>query len=314
MGGEAEEGPDPRGGHAPPECDSPDDEDSAGARLRFHLTHPLPLLAQLVARTESHAYCAGLAFFALLAFYPFCLLLLAVPDHLVPWGPAETVVRETLREYYPEGQAFLVRNLDVSVRQYGRELTIPAVLWILLGAAGVFIPLETAFNQLWGVKEHRPYWRNQAVGFLLTAACCGLAFVFVFATAGLKAVLVGLSLPPLLGRAIDYAALRLAALALSVTVIFLFYRFLPNCRVRARDVWPAAVAAGVVAEVVRWVYLQALPLLHLQESQGPYYISVSFVLLAYFEAFVLVGGAYVAARPARAVSVRAAVTDRELPR
>jgi uncharacterized BrkB/YihY/UPF0761 family membrane protein len=271
--------------------------DSAGARLRFHLTHPLPLLDHLVMRTESHAYCAGLAFFALVAFYPSCLLLLSVSDHVLQWGPAETVIRETLREYYPEGQDFLVRNLEVSGRQYGRGLTALAVFWILLGAAGVFVPLETAFNQLWAAREHRPYWRNQAVGLLLTSACCGLAFLFVYATAGIQAFVAGLTLPPLLGRAIGYAALRLSALTLSVTAIFVFYRFLPNCRVRAADVWPAAVASGVVAEAVRWLYLQALPILNLQKSQGPYYVSVSFVILAYVEAFVLLGGAYVAARP-----------------
>jgi membrane protein len=271
--------------------------DSAGARLRFHIVHPLPLLDHLVMRTESHAYCAGLAFFALVAFYPSCLLLLSVSDHVLHWGAAETVIRETLREYYPEAQDFLVRNLEVSVRQYGRGLTALAVFWVLLGAAGVFVPLETAFNQLWGVTEHRPYWRNQAVGFLLTGACCGLAFVFVFATAGMQAAVGGLELPSFATRAVGYAALRLCALALSVTAIFLFYRFLPNCRVRSAEVWPAAIAAGIVAEAVRWVYLQALPVLQLQRTQGPYYVSVSFVLLAYVEAFVLLGGAYLAARP-----------------
>jgi hypothetical protein len=39
-----------------------------------------------------------------------------------------------------------------------------------------------------------------------------------------------------------------------------------------------------------------LPLLDLPKSQGPYYVSMSFALLAYFEAFVLLGGAYMAAR------------------
>jgi membrane protein len=283
--------------------------ESAGARLRFHLTHPLPLLEHLVLRTESHAYCAGIAFFALVAFYPSCLLLLSVSGDLLHWGAAQTVIRETLREYYPEAQSFLVRNLDVSLRQHGRELTAFAIVWILLGAAGVFIPLETAFNQLWGVREHRPYWRNQAVGFMLTAACGALAFVFVFTTAGARAVLARLVLSPLVERAVSDTLLRVSALGLSVAAIFLLYRFLPNCRVRASEVWPAAVAAGVVAEVIRWLYLLALPSLYLQRSQGPYYVSVSFALLAYVEAFVLLGGAYVAARTA---SPEAAAADPSL--
>jgi membrane protein len=272
--------------------------EGAWGRLRFHLAHPLPVFTHLVLRTESHAYCAGLAFFALVAFYPCCLLLLWVSGDLLHWSAAESVIRETLREYYPEAQTFLVRNLEVSLRQHGRELTLSAAFWILLGAAGVFIPLETAFNQMWGVSEHRPYVRNQAVGFLLTSACGGLAFLFVFATAGLQTAVSSLTAPPLVERALGYTVLRLGALCVSATAIFLFYRFLPNHRVRSADVWPAAVVAGVMAEAIRWLYLLALPSLQLQRSQGPYYVSVSFALLAYVEAFVLLGGAYLAARPA----------------
>jgi len=242
-------------------------------------------------------YCGALAFFALIAFYPFSSLLLWVSRYALPWGPADGVVLETLREYYPEGQTFLLRNLEVSVEQYGRAMRGRSIFWILLGAAGFFIPLETAFNQVWGAKAHRSYWSNQAVGFLLTSACCGLGVLFVLATAGLHAVIASVVPGEFLARAVRYVVLRLVALCFSVMVIFLFYRFLPNCRVRSRDVALAAVVAGIAAEAVRSVYLLALPLLDLQKSQGPYYISISFVLLVYFESFVLLGGAFLAARP-----------------
>jgi membrane protein len=206
------------------------------------------------------------------------------------------VIRETLREYYPEAQAFLLRNLDASLEQHGSELTLASAVWILMGAAGIFIPLETALNTLWGVRQHRPYWRNQAVGLLLTTAGVCLAFVFVLLTAALVNLVGSLELGRLAERALSYAVLRGSALTLSVAAIFLLYRYLPNHEVASRQVLPAAIAAGVVAELVRWVYLRALPLLDLPKNQGPYYVSVSFALLAYLEAFVLMGGAYMAAR------------------
>jgi membrane protein len=274
--------------------------DSPFARIRGHLAHPLPLLEHLVWRTETHAYCGGLAFFALVGFYPFCLIALWVSRGLASWLPAERVLLETLREYYPEGQDFLLRNLAVSVERFhgaSMLVTVPEAIWVLVGAAGIFIPLETAFNQLWGAKEQRPYWRNQAVGFLLTSACSFLAFLFVVTTAGLHSVVDGLTVSPVSRQVLGYVGLRLCALGLSVAVIFLFYRFLPNAEVHSREVLPAAVLAGVVAEGVRWIYLRVLPLLHLEDSQGPYFVSVSFVLLAYFETFVLLAGAYMAARP-----------------
>jgi YihY family inner membrane protein len=270
--------------------------DSPAARVRWHLTHPLPLLKQLVLRTESHAYSAGLAFFALVGFYPFCLLLVWVSGDLLHWSAGETVIRATLREYYPQGQDFLLRNLDASVEQHRNELSLASAIWIVVGAAGVFIPLETALNTLWGVREHRPYWRNQLVGFLLTTAGVALAFLFVLLTAALEHLVAGVQ-PRILESALSYGVLRGTALALAVVAIFLLYRYLPNRTTSAREVLPASIAAGVVVEAVRFVYLQVLPHLDLPKSQGPYHISVSFALLAYFEAFVLMGGAFIAARP-----------------
>ena len=139
-----------------------------------------------------------------------------------------------------------------SVEQQKDELTLASALWILVGAAGVFIPLETALNTLWGVREHRPYWRNQLVGFLLTAACVSLAFVFVLLTAGLKQLVAGVE-PRVLRAALSYGVLRGTALALAVVAIFLLFRHLPNRSVSGREVLPAAIAAGFVAEAVRYV-------------------------------------------------------------
>src|SRR5262245_48295757 len=144
------------------------------------------LLKHLGRRTEPHAYCGALAFFALVGFYPFATLLLWLARDVLHWPPAETVVLQTLREYYPEGKDFLLRNLDFTVNARGSTFNPVTIFWVLLGAAGIFIPLETAFNEVWEAREHRPYWKNQTVGFLLTSTCCGLAVVFVLATAGIQ--------------------------------------------------------------------------------------------------------------------------------
>jgi uncharacterized BrkB/YihY/UPF0761 family membrane protein len=268
---------------------------SFAARLRALPAQALHLAKYLVLRTETHAYCGALAFFALIGFYPFATLVLWVSRHVLQWKPAETVVLQTLRVYYPEGKDFLLRNLDLSVSQQGASWHPLTMFWVLLGAAGIFIPLETAFNQVWGVKEHRPYWKNQAVGFLLTCSCCGLAVLFVLATAGLQRLLESQVDGTFAVQVVRYGALHLLALCFSAMVIFLFYKFLPNTEVPTGPVFRAAIFAGIVAEAVRFAYQFVLPLLDLQAEQGPYYVSVSFVLLAYFETFVVLGGMCLAA-------------------
>jgi len=276
---------------------------SLGARLRAFPGRLWRLLKYLVLRTETHAFCGAVAFFSLVGFYPLATLLLWLARDVLHWPPAEKVVLETLREYYPEGKDFLLRNLDFTVTARGSSFNPVTILWVLLGAAGIFIPLETAFNGVWGVKEHRPYWKNQAVGFLLTSTCCGLAVVFVLATAGLQRLVESQVEGHFEVQLLRYVALHLLALAFSVTVIFAFYKFLPNTKVPSRRVLRGAILAGVVAEAVRFVYQLSLPYLDLQGEHGPYYVSVIFVLLCYFETFVLIGGAYLAAGHEKAEGV-----------
>jgi uncharacterized BrkB/YihY/UPF0761 family membrane protein len=268
---------------------------SAPGRVREAAGAALKLVAFLFLRTDTHAYCGSLAFFALVGFYPFCAALLWIAQYRLQWAEAVNVIHQTLNEYYPEAPAFLLRNLELSVQQHGATWPPSAIGWILLGAAGIFIPLENAFNQIWGAREHRPYWKNQCVGLALTTSCCALAVLFVAATAMLQRALSTLPQSSLLEGG-EFLALRALALCFSVVVVFLFYKFLPNVSVSARSAWLAAVFAGIVADGVRGLYHVVLPRLDLRAQQGPFYVSLSFVLLAYSEAFVLLAGAYLAAR------------------
>jgi uncharacterized BrkB/YihY/UPF0761 family membrane protein len=251
------------------------------AVARRRLTRPWPLVDYLLLTTETHALCGSLAFFAMLGFYPLSLLLMSLARHVLRSAEALDVVRLTLYSYFPVGQDFLLRNLESSSRASG-DVTVLGALWILLGGAGVFIPLETAFNRLWGFNRHRPYWHNQLVGLVLTAACWALCVGLVLA--------VGL-LPPAARR----AALPVVMVVVGALALFLVYRFLPHGRVPTAAVLPAAAVTALAAEAVRHVFLLVLPRLRLPDSHGPFHVSVSFLVFVYVESFVLLAGAYLAA-------------------
>jgi uncharacterized BrkB/YihY/UPF0761 family membrane protein len=275
------------------------------ARIRGRLRRPLPLLKYIVLSIETHAFCAALAFFALIAVYPLSMLLLTVSKFVLQWPPAVSVIREGMLAYHPAGRQF-VHNLDASVQAYGEQMQITAMVWILLGAAGFFIPLETAFNRLWGFPDQRAYWKNQLVGLLLTIGCVGLAVLMVIMTGGLHWAVENFVPFRFLKNAINFITLKVAALTLFVTAIFLFYKFLPNGKIRAADVLPAALIAGLVSEVVRIAFALLLPGMQLEKTQGPYRFSISFVILAYFESFVVLGGAFLAAPAPPGVTTDAA--------
>jgi len=248
---------------------------------RRRLAHPWPLLEYLLLTTQTHALCGSLAFFAMLGFYPLSLLLISLAKHVLRSPEALDVVRLALYSYFPVGQDFLLRNLETSSRVSG-HVTVLGSLWILLGGAGVFIPLETAFNQLWGFTRHRAYWHNQLVGLVLTAACWSLVVGLVLALGHLPFGIRGPALPVVM-------------VVVGAVAVFLVYRFLPHGGVPTAAVLSAAIFTAVTAEVVRHVFALVLPLLKLPDSHGPFHVSVSFLVFVYVESFVLLGGAYLAA-------------------
>ena len=82
-----------------------------------------------------------------------------------------------------------------------------------------------------------------------------------------------------------------------VVTIFALYKFLPNKKIDTRQVLPAAILAGVMAEFVRIIFIRVVP--DLAPTQGPFSISVTLLLLAYFETFVVLGCAFLAAQTER---------------
>src|SRR5207248_4895826 len=148
-------------------------------RLARELKNLVPLFRYLILQTETHAFCLGLAAAALIGFFPACLVMLSIFKHILKWEGAYEVFLSTVKTYFPVSQAFVLSNLTARLDQLGHRSQLGSLLWVLLGAAGVFIPLETALNRLWKAPGDRPYWLNQLVGFTLTIVCTLLGLFFL---------------------------------------------------------------------------------------------------------------------------------------
>src|SRR5947199_10440397 len=263
-------------------------------RLVSEVRNLFPLFRYLVLQTETHAFCLALASAGLSGFFAPTVPLLPILKNFLRWDAANNVLLDTLRIYFPTNQAFLIRNIEVFVSTFGRtRMQLVSLVWVLMGSAGVFIPLETGFNRLWRVREDRPYWLNQIVGFTLTLACSAIALLFVAISTGLPALIVYLPVE-FVQTVARFAVIRTTITCLFVVTIFAFYKFLPNKKIQTVQVLPAAIIAGVMAEVVRTLFSRVLPLLRLSTTQGPFSITVSFLHLVFFESFVYLVGVFIA--------------------
>ena len=86
------------------------------------------------------------------------------------------------------------------------------------------------------------------------------------------------------------------AIVASITIFFLIYWLLPNGKVPARTVMPAAVVMGILSEALKYAYILALPRLNFQEVYGPFALSVSLMFWAFLSGLLLLTGAQLSAQ------------------
>jgi membrane protein len=249
---------------------------------------------QYLARTEAHTYAFSVAANAILSFFPFMVLLMWLIRNVFHSAIMYNVVVDLLRDHLPAGQDFVIRNLQSLVKARQR-VKMASVVILLITSTGVFVPLEVAFNRIWGFAKNRSYLGNQIISLALAFACGILALISIGMAAGNELALTFMMRgnENIIFRAATFVALKICATLASIAIFFLIYWLLPNGKIKARSVLPAAVAMGVLWEVGKVLYIKALPWLDFQEVYGQAFsISVALMFWAFISGLMLLAGAH----------------------
>ena len=253
--------------------------------------------ARYMLRTEVHTFAFSVAANAILSFFPFLLLLLTLIRRVFHSQIMYSVVENLVRDYLPTGQEFVIRNLNALVSTHHRAQLFSLVM-LLIGSTGIFLPLEVALNRVWGFRNNRSYLGNQLMALGLAFACGSLALLSVGLTAGnvavVKSALHGYGAWYM--QLVGFLTMKVFAILASIAVFFLVYWLLPNGKVPARGVLPAAILMGLLSEALKYAYIYALPLLNFGEVYGPFAISVSLMFWAFLSGMLLLTGAHLSAR------------------
>ncbi len=89
--------------------------------------------------------------------------------------------------------------------------------------------------------------------------------------------------------------MKVFAIFASIAIFFVIYWLLPNGKVPARAVLPAAMITGIIFEVAKQIYVLCLPWLDFQNVYGPFSVSVTLIFWAYVSGMLLLGGAFMSA-------------------
>jgi membrane protein len=254
-------------------------------------------LARYMARTDVHTYAFSVAANAILSLFPFIVLLLTLSRRVFHSRSMESVVGDLMKNFLPVGQDFVMRNMQLLAHPH-KGTQVLSLVMLLVTSTGVFLPLEVALNNVWGIRDNRTYLHNQMVALGLAFAVGVLAMTSVAFTSAQKTVLTWVFFGHTENWFFGFAAygfLKFCAVVASILLFFLVYWILPYRKVPARAVLPTAIVVGLLWEVAKYLYVRALPWLDFQSVYGPFYISVGLMMWAFLSGLLLLAGAHFSA-------------------
>ena len=249
-------------------------------------------LVRYLLDSEVHTYAFSVAANAIISFIPFIVLLYTLSRSVFHSDMMVNVVGKMVHYFLPSNQDWVAASLAAAAPRQGVQWL--SLVMILISCTGIFLPLEVALNQAWGVTKSRNYLMNQLVAFGLAILMVGLAMGSIFLSAWQRQLLGFIFFhhtDNFVFEGISYLWLAGSTGVASILFFFSIYWLLPNRRIPARHVLRTSIVTGVIWLLAKNVYVAVLPHLDLKALYGPFYVSVGLLFWAYVSGLILFAGA-----------------------
>jgi YihY family inner membrane protein len=244
--------------------------------------------------SEVHTYAFSVAANAILSFIPFTVLLYTLSLQVFHSTAMSGVVDDMVNYFLPSvaSKDWVAINIKLAASRQGVQFF--SLVMILVACTGIFLPLEVALNQAWGVIKSRNYLANQVVAFGLAILMMllGMSSILVNAAARWILTLVFFNhTDNFVFQTITFILLAATTGVASIMMFFSIYWLLPNRKVPWRSVLKTSIYTGLVWLVARYLFVGVLPHLDLKAIYGPFFISVGLLFWAYISGLILFAGA-----------------------
>jgi membrane protein len=199
--------------------------------------------------SDGLTHAASIAYYALLSLFPFLLLMLSLLGSVTADPSDRDAVVGFVFHYFPRQFEFITGQLD-AFRASTLKIGVGGMVALVWASLGFFNAVTSAVNHAWGVEKRRSFLKHRLVGFLMLLSAGGILLAAIVIVSAAKVAQTGwfgaLEVrSPIVGWLSSVSANQLATLLLVGCVALVFY-FIPNTKVRFRDVWPGALLVGLL--------------------------------------------------------------------
>jgi membrane protein len=202
-----------------------------------------------IYQSSDLTFASSIAYYALLSLFPFFLLVLTILASVTTTDADRAAVLGFVLRYFPQQFAFVDDQLT-SLQQSRLQLGLVGSVLTAWAAMGVFGAVTSAVNHAWGVEKQPSYFKHKLISFLMLVASAVLLLAGLLLVSAINIVEAGwfagvLARTPGLHVLSGYA-LKSASTIIFILLVGLVFYFVPNAKVRFRDVWVGAVVTGLL--------------------------------------------------------------------
>jgi len=253
--------------------------------------------------SDDMTFAASIAYYALLSLFPFFLLVFSVLGTVTSNSADRAAILEFILRYFPRQFEFVTTQMD-SLQQSRIQLGFAGSFLMIWAAMGVFGAITSAVNHAWGVEKQPSYLKHKLISFVMLVAASLLLLIGLLLFSAINVVearwfaVVAARAPQL--AVLHHFAIRWGTTAVFIAVVGLVFYFVPNAKVRFRDVWVGAVVTGLAWRGALFAFSWYVKdLTRFSHIHGSIAAVVVFLVWIYISAVLLLYGVEVTAANAR---------------
>lgn len=248
-------------------------------------------------------FASSIAYYALLSLFPFFLLAFSILGSVTTNTTDRTSILNFVLRYFPRQFDFVTMQLD-ALQQARLRLGIAGSLLMIWAAMGVFGAITSAINHAWGVEKQPSYFKHKLISFVMLVAASLLLLAGLLLVSAINLIeahwfaVVVAKTPGLL--VLSHFAVKWASMIVFILVVGLIFDFVPNAKVRFRDVWVGAVVTGLLWRGAFWAFSWYVhDMTRFTNIHGSIAAVIVFLVWIYTSAVLLLYGVEVTAANAR---------------
>jgi membrane protein len=251
---------------------------------------------------EDLTFASSIAYYALLSLFPFFLLAFSILASVAGTEADRLQIFKFVLTYFPQQFNFIMDQFD-KMQEARVQLGVAGSLVMIWAAMGVFGAVTSAVNHAWGVEKQPSYFKHKLISLLMLATASLLMLIGLLVVSAINVVETSWA-ASLIDRAPALDQLKGFAIRSATTIFFIFvvglvFYFVPNAKVRFRDVWVGAVITGLLWRVALAGFSQYVRDQSRFSVHGSIGGVIVFLLWIYISAVIFLYGTEVTAAYAR---------------